>query len=197
MIPYDCMQLWQCVQPMRECTDSADMLCRVCACMQTQHKVQLDARDKGQAPAGQPGPYQVTPPSSVLSTAFVFNVLRRDSTWLPSQVMMNKSSSKQISFACPVVKFRHERHAQLPYCGGVWYADVMQWHNCSSCSPLSCYHPSDAGTHAAGHTSPRGSGAVWACSRLRLPPSGLPSVPKHGGQPSRRLPYPGKQMLTT
>lgn len=27
--------------------------------MQTQHKVQLDARDKGQAPAGQPGPYQV------------------------------------------------------------------------------------------------------------------------------------------
>lgn len=29
--------------------------------MQTQHKVQLDARDKGQPPAGQPGPYQVTP----------------------------------------------------------------------------------------------------------------------------------------
>lgn len=28
--------------------------------MQTQHKVQLDARDKGQAPAGQPGPYQVS-----------------------------------------------------------------------------------------------------------------------------------------
>ncbi|KAL0045031.1 hypothetical protein WJX82_005819 [Trebouxia sp. C0006] len=33
--------------------------CSVCACMQTQHKVQLDARDKGQGPAGAPqGPYQ-------------------------------------------------------------------------------------------------------------------------------------------
>lgn len=40
---------------------ACNMLCRVCACMQTQHKVQLDARDKGQPPAGQPGPYQVTP----------------------------------------------------------------------------------------------------------------------------------------
>lgn len=33
--------------------------CSVCACMQTQHKIQLDARDKGQGPAGAPqGPYQ-------------------------------------------------------------------------------------------------------------------------------------------
>lgn len=40
--------------------------------MQTQHKVQLDARDKGQAPAGQPGPYQVTPAVFVLTAAFVF-----------------------------------------------------------------------------------------------------------------------------
>ena len=39
--------------------------------MQTQHKVQLNARDKGQAPAGQPGPYQVTPASTVLTAAFV------------------------------------------------------------------------------------------------------------------------------
>lgn len=39
--------------------------------MQTQHKVQLDARDKGQAPAGQPGPYQVTPALIRGHTSFV------------------------------------------------------------------------------------------------------------------------------
>ena len=59
------------MQVTTDCLVSADMLCRVCACMQTQHKVQLDARDKGQPPAGQQGPYQVTPALPVPTAAFV------------------------------------------------------------------------------------------------------------------------------
>ena len=103
-----------------------------------------------------------------------------------------QSSSKHISFVCLMVNFSCECHVQLLTANGVvCYANVMQWD-----SRLSCYCSSHAGTHAAGHSSPRGSGPVWACSRLRLPPSGLPSAPKHGGQSSGGLPRPGKHMLT-
>ena len=180
--------------------------------MQTQHKVQLDARDKGQAPAGQPGPYQVPP--ALLAAHSCICVRGSMGRWCTFKSRTNivcqvkswcavQSSSKQITSAIPMVNilavdFSCECHVQpLTILWRYFYANLMHWDTRSKCSPLSCCHVAfDAGTHAAGHSSPRGSGAVWACSRLRLPPSGLPSAPKHGGQPSGRLPYPGQQTLS-
>lgn len=55
-----CLSGSQELAELAHCIDNIAQLiwCSVCACMQTQHKVQLDARDKGQGPAAPQGPYQ-------------------------------------------------------------------------------------------------------------------------------------------
>ena len=79
--------------------------------MQTQHKVQLDARDKGQAPAGQSGPYQVSNalPVFITKPVLVAALYGWCAFYLESPTShatcASQSASKQISVACSIVSF--------------------------------------------------------------------------------------------
>lgn len=68
----------------------------VCACMQTQHSVQLEARDKGEVPV-----FDFAPPTLVMM--------------VPGQVMMAPPQQQQFAYAQPQQQMAYAQPGQVMY----------------------------------------------------------------------------------